>query len=120
MITINAHHHCTYDYATSQYTLFPEQPLGVKVCAEFATTEDAKAFAKLFPKYVGLRVRAHTVWGQVWFGENRVTGEKNETGLKRWRKMIAVIEQHGFLYAFATEKCVNGYRDIETFNNALK
>lgn len=121
---LGAYCHRAYDYTTATYgELDLDQPYHAKVEAVVATLEDAQAIVAQFPKSAGLR--AATLYGDpegrtgfvsltVKLAANGVTGERNETGVKRLRSFLKKAEALGLAVEYRAN-AANSYPDQETF-----
>ncbi|QDH93157.1 hypothetical protein SEA_ZIPP_3 [Gordonia phage Zipp] len=83
---------------TTQLNVYPTGSLdnGVHVAlsgAQFETTAARDEFVARFPRYVGVKASTKypIAWFEAAFQRNGSTGEFNETGAKRLRKLLEVL-----------------------------
>jgi hypothetical protein len=105
---------------TSEYDA--AAPQAVTVTARVATEEDARTIAALFPKTVGLRASGlvgsaeHT--GYLHFSakllKDGVVGDRNETGLRRFARLIAKAAELGIKIEYRGT-FANSYRTLDAF-----
>lgn len=101
----------------------PSQAQSVEIRIDFLTHSIATEFAASLPKT--FRARVHKVVGGTaavilvaGLTKNGTNGEKNETGIARYRKMIARLEKMGFPVEW-TAAYSNSYKTRGAFEAAL-
>jgi hypothetical protein len=100
---------CNYDYATKEYTLFPDQINMIKVSSDYnviMTESEAAALVALFPKYVKVKVGQirginkdgslnYFVVFSVNLNPDGTTGAVNESAIKRVRALVKACDANG-------------------------
>lgn len=113
---------------SASYSAWTDQsdPAHFALHAEFATTSQAQEFAALFPKYCGLY---HTTCSYR-DGVKPVVGATatllptkdnvvNETGIKRYKKIMSVLDSHGIEVEWDATTFGNAYPTREAFEASL-
>lgn len=112
-VTANASYNVTYN--NGEYTHFPAQPRSFAATAQFATAEEAAAFAARFPKFVGLKLNRHVAHMHISLVDNGVHKGKNEAGIKRINKFLELAGEVEWKGQFA----LNSYATMSDFQAAL-
>lgn len=115
MFKADAVFYSEYDHTTRSSILFKDKPCMFRAGVEVETQEQAKEIAAKFPKYVKVKVsRYNYVSFYVQFASSGVTGEHNETGIKRLTKFLEIA---GDLHWEC--KAGNGYETFEEFKKNI-
>lgn len=125
---IIATHQATWRAATRDYDLHTDRPQSVTFEIVFPTLADAETFVAQFPKSLGFS--ASTLYGQdnknygfasmgATLVKSGVVGEKNETGIKRYRRAMTLLEKAGVPVVWGEGRMVNAYTSREAFEAAL-
>jgi hypothetical protein len=135
-LIVNAHHACTWlgsrELGDRGYDLHPERPQDYTLRSpDFATREEAEAWAAQFPKAVrfyvttlsysdGRAMTYHARTGSVRLTADAVNGGVNETGVRRYRSAIRTAAKLGLDVVFpAGGNVVNAYTDRAAFEAAI-
>lgn len=120
--------HSTY-LGEQEYRMDYSRPLFVEIAtADYATEAEAAAVVALFPKSAKFYVSrcSHAGGIQTYSARTRATlvptgnnGGTNETGVRRYRSIMARAEKLGASVEFVTGRTVNAYADRETFEAAI-
>jgi hypothetical protein len=101
----------TASYLVDHLVEHPEQAQHVEYVAYFFTEEAAQAYLARFPKAAGLYVshtsfgngqRAFHVAGRVKLLSDGVNGGRNETGIKRFQRVLATAAKQDLPIRYAT------------------
>lgn len=115
MFNANANCYFEHDYKTHSSTYFKDKPSSFSAGFQAETQEQAKEIAAKFPKYVKVKVsRYNYVSFHVLFASSGVTGEQNETGIKRLSKFLEIAGELNWEY-----KVGNGYETFEEFKKNI-
>jgi hypothetical protein len=120
----------TFKIAASYLSRDPNAAQHVEITAKCSTVEAAREIAALFPK--SMKVRATTltsyatgeavVTGIICFRaglrSDGVNGGRNETGIKRYRSLVAKLAKHGFSTEYVAQWS-NAYPTLEAFEAAI-
>jgi hypothetical protein len=111
----------------SQFDIHWDQAQSVRMFVAFDTEAQAADFAAQFPKSVGWSPnRLHAddrVYGcaslLVKLSKDGVRGEKNETGIRRYRRAMQLLEKFGQDTVWTTPRIVGAYDSREQFEAGL-
>lgn len=132
VIRVNAFCHSDYDHLKNEYTLDLARPLYVEITMILPTQQEAVEFAARFPKSLG--IKGTRLGGMKDEQGNyydagyvamtaRLTPTKgnarNETGIRRYRRAMALLEQTGIEIQWAAHSAVNKYDSREQFEAAI-
>lgn len=120
--------HADYSNETRSYTMDYTRPLFVEIStADYATREEAEAAAALFPKSAKFYVSTCSHPGGIYtytartrseLTANDNNGGRNETGIRRYRSIMARADKLGAEIEFAAG-FVNHYPTRESFESAI-
>ena len=121
---ITATHDATYLGSDAGYELHLDRPELVRIEMVLPSLADAEAFVAKFPKSLGFK--AGTLYGSdnqnhgfvslsARLAKDGVRGEKNETGIKRYRRAMTLLQKADVPTTWGGERTVNAYRSREIF-----
>lgn len=93
-------------------TIVPTEEQAIEIAAKFPKFVNIKVFNIGNVEGVAINIRAD-------FSTNKVTGEKNETSVKRVRKFLEICDSNGLETRFNDAHCLNQLRSREEFEKFL-
>ena len=116
--TLDAFAAATY-LGDKQYDINWSTPSRVNITIDGDQAE-LEAFAALFPKSTGVKVRRYgDIHIVIQLLENDVNGGRNETGIKRVRRIIETLTAQGITVEMPKILAVNTYPTVDSFLAAL-
>jgi hypothetical protein len=110
-----------YAVLDNGWTPVYELPQAASVRARVSSLEEAERIAALFPKMIGLRAQTLRLQGgemvgylsmNVKLAVDGVNGGRNETGIKRLARLLAVAEKNGIAVEYAPT-CSNSFPTMD-------